>query len=52
MAASARNLEKLTSELDKAEQKNAQALKDEYNRLVQGLATAGDESATVALRGG
>lgn len=28
MAASARNLEKLTSELDKAEQKNAQALKD------------------------
>jgi DNA excision repair protein ERCC-2 len=52
MEASTRNLEKLTATLDRAQQVNADKLRAEYERLLQGMANTGDENAAAVLRAG
>lgn len=41
--ASGRNLERLTTTLDRAEQRNAQSLRDEYERLLRGMVVSIEE---------
>ncbi len=52
LEASGRNLERLTATLDRAQQQSADKLRREYERLLAGLATAGDQQAAAVLRAG
>ena len=48
MEAAGRNLERLTSELDRAERANAERLQEEYQRLLRGLTAAQPENSAAA----
>ena len=49
LEAASRNLGKITSELERMQQSDASRLRDEYERLVQGLAAAGTLPANEEL---